>query len=111
EYFLLSVCLSIFIIKQANPRTSNNLFLHDALPISSSKLIIWNGPMGVFEMEPYAGGTKAVAEALAHADGYTVIGGGDSAAAESRSEEHTSGLQSRFDIVCLPLLEKKMIFK
>ncbi|HLR09427.1 MAG TPA: phosphoglycerate kinase [Bacillota bacterium] len=49
--------------------------------VASSKLIIWNGPMGVFEMEPFAGGTKAVAEALAHADGYTVIGGGDSAAA------------------------------
>src|SRR5699024_10806751 len=49
--------------------------------VASSKLIIWNGPMGVFEMEPFAGGKKAVAEALAHADGYTVIGGGDSAAA------------------------------
>src|SRR5699024_1984587 len=49
--------------------------------VASSEMIIWNGPMGVFEMEPFAGGTKAVAEDLAHADGYTVIGGGDSAAA------------------------------
>ncbi|KKB38650.1 phosphoglycerate kinase [Bacillus thermotolerans] len=50
--------------------------------IQKSKLVIWNGPMGVFEMEKFAGGTKAVAEALAEAeDTYSVIGGGDSAAA------------------------------
>lgn len=50
--------------------------------IQSSKLVIWNGPMGVFEMEKFAAGTKAVAEALAEAgDTYSVIGGGDSAAA------------------------------
>ncbi|HEY4602118.1 MAG TPA: phosphoglycerate kinase [Cerasibacillus sp.] len=49
--------------------------------ISKSKLIIWNGPMGVFEMNPFAGGTRAVAKSLAEADGFTIIGGGDSAAA------------------------------
>ncbi len=50
--------------------------------IKSSKLVIWNGPMGVFEMDKFAGGTKAVAQALAEAsDTYSVIGGGDSAAA------------------------------
>ena len=49
--------------------------------IKASKLIIWNGPMGVFEMEKFANGTKAVAEAMAETAGYTVIGGGDSAAA------------------------------
>ncbi|WP_100401757.1 phosphoglycerate kinase [Bacillus sp. FJAT-42315] len=50
--------------------------------IQNSKLVIWNGPMGVFEMDKFAGGTKAVAEALAEAEGtYSVIGGGDSAAA------------------------------
>lgn len=49
--------------------------------IAASKLIVWNGPMGVFEMGPYAGGTKEVARALAETEGYTVIGGGDSAAA------------------------------
>ncbi|MDR6121697.1 phosphoglycerate kinase [Bacillus sp. SLBN-46] len=50
--------------------------------IKKSKLVIWNGPMGVFEIDKFAGGTKAVAEALAEAEGtYSVIGGGDSAAA------------------------------
>ncbi|UQD53284.1 phosphoglycerate kinase [Bacillus methanolicus] len=50
--------------------------------IQKSKLVIWNGPMGVFEIDKFAEGTKAVAEALAEADHtYSVIGGGDSAAA------------------------------
>ena len=50
--------------------------------IKKSKLVIWNGPMGVFELDAFANGTKAVAEALAEAEGtYSVIGGGDSAAA------------------------------
>lgn len=50
--------------------------------IGKSKLVIWNGPMGVFEMESFANGTKGVAQALADAsDTYSVIGGGDSAAA------------------------------
>ncbi|MGD6878814.1 phosphoglycerate kinase [Bacillus infantis] len=50
--------------------------------IKTSKLVIWNGPMGVFELNAFAGGTKAVAEALAESqDTYSVIGGGDSAAA------------------------------
>ncbi|NJP37143.1 phosphoglycerate kinase [Alkalicoccus luteus] len=50
--------------------------------IKNSKLVIWNGPMGVFELDSFAKGTIGVAEALADAeDTYTVIGGGDSAAA------------------------------
>jgi len=50
--------------------------------IKNSKLVIWNGPMGVFELDTFANGTKAVAQALADAtDTYSVIGGGDSAAA------------------------------
>jgi phosphoglycerate kinase len=50
--------------------------------IKNSKLVIWNGPMGVFEIDQFAGGTKAVANALAESVGtYSVIGGGDSAAA------------------------------
>jgi phosphoglycerate kinase len=50
--------------------------------IQKSKLVIWNGPMGVFELESFANGTKGVAQALAEAENtYSVIGGGDSAAA------------------------------
>ncbi|MFC0525521.1 phosphoglycerate kinase [Pontibacillus salicampi] len=49
--------------------------------VQNSKLVIWNGPMGVFELETFANGTKGVAEALGKTEGYTVIGGGDSAAA------------------------------
>lgn len=49
--------------------------------IADSKLVVWNGPMGVFEMEPFSHGTRAVANAVAETSGYTVIGGGDSAAA------------------------------
>jgi len=49
--------------------------------ILNSRLVVWNGPMGVFEMNAFAGGTRDVAKALADTEGYTVIGGGDSAAA------------------------------
>ncbi|MEV3723550.1 phosphoglycerate kinase [Paenibacillus larvae] len=49
--------------------------------IKNSKLVVWNGPMGVFEMDLFAEGTKAVAQACAETEAYTIIGGGDSAAA------------------------------
>ena len=52
-----------------------------AAKISTSGEVFWNGPMGVFEMAPFAGGTKAVAEAMAVSPGVTVLGGGDSVAA------------------------------
>ena len=49
--------------------------------IATAKTVAWNGPMGVFEMEAFAAGTKAVAPALSESDCFSVIGGGDSAAA------------------------------
>jgi phosphoglycerate kinase len=57
---------------------SRRLFA-DAL--ADCRTVVWNGPMGVFEMAPYAEGTRAVAEAITGVDGLTVVGGGDSAAA------------------------------
>lgn len=59
------------------PKTSQQY----AEVIEQSALVIWNGPMGVFEMAPFENGTKTVAEAVAKTEGYTIIGGGDSAAA------------------------------
>lgn len=49
--------------------------------IKGAKTVFWNGPMGVFEIEEFAGGTKVVAQALTEAHGLSVVGGGDSAAA------------------------------
>ncbi|HEV2791120.1 MAG TPA: phosphoglycerate kinase, partial [Solirubrobacterales bacterium] len=49
--------------------------------IAGAGTVLWNGPMGAFEMEPFAGGTRTVAKAVAKASGITVVGGGDSVAA------------------------------
>jgi phosphoglycerate kinase len=59
------------------PRTSARY----AEAIAAAGTVLWNGPMGAFELEPFAAGTRVVAEAVAKAPGTTVVGGGDSVAA------------------------------
>ena len=60
--------------------------------IADAKTILWNGPMGVFELEPFSAGTRGVATAVAHADAFTVVGGGDSLLAVKKAE-----LEDAFD--------------
>jgi phosphoglycerate kinase len=59
------------------PRTADEY----ASAIASAGTVFWNGPMGAFELEPFAAGTRTVARAVADAPGVTVVGGGDSGAA------------------------------
>ena len=64
-------------ILDIGPKTAE----HYAELLKAAKTVIWNGPMGVFELAPFAKGTEAVAQAMAQVDGTTIIGGGDSVAA------------------------------
>jgi phosphoglycerate kinase len=63
-----------------------------ARTLADAKTILWNGPMGVFELEPFSAGTRGVAQAVAGAQAFTVVGGGDSLLAVKRL-----GLQDAFD--------------
>lgn len=82
-----------------------------AAKIADAKTIVWNGPMGVFEFDAFAGGTKAVAQAMIDSDGFSVVGGGDSAAAVRRLDFDEAGFShiSTGGGASLELLEGKVL--
>lgn len=82
-----------------------------AAKIADAKTIVWNGPMGVFEFPAFEGGTRAVAQAMIDADGFSVVGGGDSAAAVRRLDFDEAGFShiSTGGGASLELLEGKVL--
>ena len=78
--------------------------------IESASMLLWNGPVGAFEMKPFSTGTFAIAKALARSSAYTIIGGGDSISAIEQS-----GLADKMDHMstgggaCLEFLEGKVL--
>jgi phosphoglycerate kinase len=72
------------------PRTATAF----AAEVKKARIVLWNGPMGVFEMKPFAEGTLAMARALADSKGTTIVGGGDSVAAVTQM-----GVADRIDHV------------
>ena len=82
-----------------------------ASKLADAKTIVWNGPMGVFEFEAFAGGTKSVAQAMIDSEGFSVVGGGDSAAAVRRLgfDEAGFGHISTGGGASLELLEGKVL--
>ena len=67
--------------KDGKDLTSDQRQSRSMLTLKDAKTVVWNGPMGAFEMPNFAKGTEEVAKALAETDAVTIIGGGDSAAA------------------------------
>jgi len=97
----VELCLPVdhLVAKEVDPRAETRV-VEDGIPdgwkavdigpktariygekVAAAKTVVWNGPMGIFEVEPFAEGTRRLAEALAQAECVSIIGGGDSAAA------------------------------
>ncbi len=82
-----------------------------ARSLADARTVFWNGPMGVFELEPFSHGTRTVAQALVDSDAFTVVGGGDSAAAVRTLgfDEHAFGHISTGGGASLEYLEGKTL--